>query len=240
MNLTGKSVLDVELSTEEQRGHLADLAQRRNWGLALVLVGWLHLAAFVFCYYLTIVENYHEAAGYLLVWAGELCGVWLIFRACAGRRPAAPPPGPLEILVRRVWLAYFVLAFNLGSLNTLRGHKLFEFFPAIAPLASFAFLLMAMLVNQRFFGAVLVMFGSGLLMAAHLLHAYFIFAVAWWLVLSCTGWALWRRRHRGTPRLSTGRAVRGASSPAARPSGVKTQLPGALAELGGPFIPYDP
>jgi hypothetical protein len=231
MNPTWKSVLDVELSTEEQRGQLAELARRRNWGLALVLVGWLHLAAFLFCYYLTIVQNYHEAPGYLLVWAGELCGVWLIFRACGGRRPAAPPRQPLEILVRRVWFAYFVLAFNLGSLNTLRGHRLFEFFPAIAPLASFAFLLMAMLVNRRFFGAVLVMFASGLLMAAHLLHAYLIFAVAWWLVLNCTGWTLWWRPRCGSARDRTGRPARETvSSTAGRQGGLKPIYLGQTAQ----------
>jgi hypothetical protein len=32
--------------------------------------------------------------------------------------------------------------------------------------------------------AVLVMFGCGLFMAAYLLHAYLVFAVAWWLVLN--------------------------------------------------------
>jgi hypothetical protein len=96
-----------------------------------------------------------------------------------------------------VWVAYFVLAFNLGSLNTLRGHTMFEFFPAIAPLASFAFLAMTFTVSRRFFGAVLVMFATGLLMAAFLLHAYLIFALAWWVVLNGVGLALCRGRRNG-------------------------------------------
>jgi hypothetical protein len=96
--------------------------------------------------------------------------------------------------VRRIWIAYFVLAFNLGSLNVLRGHALFEFFPAIASLASFAFIMMSVLLSGRFFAAVLVMFGSGLLMAAHLLHAFLIFALAWWLVLNTIGLILWLPR----------------------------------------------
>jgi hypothetical protein len=77
-------------------------------------------------------------------------------------------------------------------MNTLRGHHLFEFFPAIASLASFAFLVMTAVVSWRFIGAVLVMFTAGLLMAAHLLHAYLIFALAWWLVLNCIGLDLLR------------------------------------------------
>jgi hypothetical protein len=174
-----------------QHQQLVCVARERNWALALVLLAWLHLGAFSLCYYMTIVLNYHEAPGYLAVWIGELCGMWLIFRGCGGKRASEPPP--LEVFVRRVWIAYFVLAFNLGSLNTLRGHRLFEFFPAIASLASFAFLIMSVVLDRRFFGAVLVMFASGLVMAASLMHAFLIFAVAWWLVLNVIGTTLWRR-----------------------------------------------
>jgi hypothetical protein len=156
-------------------------------------VGWLHLAAFSLCYWLTIVQNYHESAGYLTIWLAEIMGMWLIFRICGGPRPADDLE-PLEIFVRRVWMAYFILAFNLGSMNTLRGHALFEFFPATASLASFAFVMMTIAVDWRFSGAVLVMFASGLLMAANLLHAYLIFAVAWWLVLNWIGLTLLLRR----------------------------------------------
>ncbi len=190
MSKTWESLLQVDLATEGQRGQFGRLAARRNWGLALLLVGWLHLAAFSFCYYLTIVRHYHESAGYLAVWIGELCGTWAVFRICGGRRPALDSPLPLELLVRRIWIAYFVLAFNLGTLNSLRGHHLFEFFPAMATLASFAFAMMTVVVSWRFFAAVLVMFGGGLLMAAHLLHAYLIFALAWGLVLNGIGLSL--------------------------------------------------
>jgi hypothetical protein len=191
-----ETLFQVDLATGDQKHQLADLARRRRWGPSLVLVGWLHLLAFSLCYYLTIVRAYHEAPGYLAVWVGELLGAWAIFRLCGGPRLAEEPAQPLERLVRRVWIAYFLLAFNLGSLNTLRGHRLFELFPAIAPLASFAFLMMTVLVDGRFFAAVLVLFAAGLLMAANLLHAYLIFALAWWLVLNGIGLALWRPRRR--------------------------------------------
>ncbi len=182
----------AELATPAQVGDLVLLARRRRWGLSLVLVGWLHLLAFSLCYYLTIARDYHEPAGYLSVWAGELLGAGLIFRLCGGRRRADEPSLPAERFVVRVWASYFLLAFNLCTMNALRGHRMFEFFPAMAPLASFAFLAMTFAVSRRFFAAVLVMFGSGLLMAASLLHAYLVFALAWWLVLNGTGLRLLR------------------------------------------------
>ncbi len=175
-----------DLSSEEHRHQLAAVARTRNWGLALILVGWLHLGAFSLCYYMTVGREYHESLGYLLVWIGEFCGMGAIFRLCGGPRLGCPPAA-LEVFVRRVWITYFVLAFNLGSLNTLRGHALFEFFPAIASLASFAFVMLSVIVDRRFFAAVLVMFASGLLMAAELRHAYLIFALAWWSVLNVLG-----------------------------------------------------
>src|SRR5438874_536549 len=117
MSKTWESLLQVELPTEGQRAHLARVARERNWGLSLVLLGWLHLLAFSFCDYLTIALDYHEPAGYLAVWVGELFGMGAVFRICGGRRPADPPRLPLELLIRRVWIAYFLLAFNLGSMN---------------------------------------------------------------------------------------------------------------------------
>jgi hypothetical protein len=178
-----------ELATPSQREQLERLGRERRWGGSLVLVGWLHLLAFSLCYYLTIVRHYHESAGYLAVWVGELLAVGLIFRLRGGPRPAGEPP-PLVRFIARVWIAYFLLAFNLGSMNTLRGHDLFELFPAMASLASFAFLVMTFAVSRWFFTTVLVMFAAGLLMAAYLLHAYLIFAVAWWAVLQGIGGVL--------------------------------------------------
>jgi hypothetical protein len=183
-----------ELSTPAQVDQLKRLARQRRWGLSLLLVGWLHLLAFSLCYYLTIVCSYLGTIGYMAIWVGEVCGMLLIFRLCGGP-PLAERPPPLARFIGRVWLAYFVLAFNMGSMNTLRGHVMFELFPAMASLASFGFLVMTFAVDRRFFLAVLVMFAAGLLEAAFLLHAYLIFALAWWLVLNgiglrlLTGWA---------------------------------------------------
>jgi hypothetical protein len=186
-----------ELSTPAQVTQLLRLARRRRWGLSLILLGWLHLVAFSVCYYLTIVKNYNDAPGYLATWGAELCGMALIFRLCGGPR-SAEPPLPLARFVVRVWATYFMLAFNLCSMNALRGHRMFELFPAMASLASFGFLAMSFVINRRFYGAVLVMFAAGLLEAANLPHAFLVFGLAWWLVLNCVGIGLfWRRRSLG-------------------------------------------
>jgi hypothetical protein len=212
MNKMLENLLQVELVTADQRRDLMRIARERNWGLALLLVGWLHLVAFSLCHYLTIVRDYHDAAGYVQIWVGELLGVWLIFRICGGSRRPGPLP-LLERFIRRVWIAYFVLAFNLGSLNTLRGHHMFEFFPAMASLAAFAFILMSVVVNWRFFGAVPIMFFSGLWMAADLPHSYLIFAVAWCVVLNGVGATLLlNRRHSGAQPGHT-RCPRAAATP---------------------------
>jgi hypothetical protein len=186
-----------ELSTPAQIDQLERLARRRRWGLSLLLVGWLHLLAFSLCYYLTVAQDYHEAAGYLVIWVSELCGAALIFRLCGG--PRVEQHVPLERFLVRVWASYFVLAFNLGTMNTLRGHRLFELFPAMASLASFAFLVLTFTVSRRFFAAVLVMFTAGLLMSVYLLHAYLIFALAWWLVLNRLGLVLLSGRRASSP-----------------------------------------
>jgi hypothetical protein len=178
-----------ELATPAQREQLARLAQQRNWGLALLLIGWLHLLAFSLCHYLSICVEYHGSAGYLAVWVSELLGVALTFRLCGGpRRPGET--APLARFLTRVWVAYFLLAFNLGTMNTLRGHHLFELFPAMASLASFAFLAMTFVIDRRFFVAVLVTFAGGLLMAAYHSHGYLVFALVWWAILNAIGLAL--------------------------------------------------
>jgi hypothetical protein len=205
-----------ELATPAQTAQLAESARERRWPLALLLVGWLHLVAFSACYYLTIVQDYHQPVGYLSIWVSEFLGMGLIFWLCTGPR-RSDRSSTLERFIVRVWAAYFVLAFNLCSMNSLRGHKMFEFFPAMASLASFAFLVMTFAVCRKFFAAVLIMFVSGLLMAAYLLHAYMIFAVAWWLVLNAIGVALWHQAPAHARPVPTGQA-RSDSPPARRTS----------------------
>jgi hypothetical protein len=204
-----------ELATPAQREQLARLAQQRNWSLSLLLTGWLHLLAFSLCYYLTIAVEYHGSAGYLTIWLSELLGVALIFRLCGGpRRPGETPP--LARFLARVWVAYFLLAFNLGTMNTLRGHHLFELFPAMASLASFAFLAMTFVIDRRFFAAVLVTFAAGLLMAAFHAHAYLVFALAWWAILNVIGLALLSARRK--PKTASGVTMHVSASSSSRSS----------------------
>lgn len=178
----------------EQRRYFAHVARQRRWDLSLILIGWLHLAAFLICYYLTTVLDYHEAPGYLAVWFTEMAAMWIIFRLCGGRRRRDLPARAVELFVRRVWITYFILAFNLASMNTLRQHAMLEFFPAFASLASFGFIMMGIAVHWRFFVAMLVMFAAGLLMAAFFWHGFLIFAIAWWIVLNGIGIAIFQSR----------------------------------------------
>jgi hypothetical protein len=182
------------LATSEQLDQLHRLARQRKWWLAFLAVGWLHLLAFLICNYLSVSEKYHSAPGYLAVWISELLCMALIVRLCAGPRCNRAALSPMARFVVRVWVAYFVLAFNLGTMNKLRGNEMFELLPAMASLASFAFLVMTFAVNRWFFGAVLVMFAAGLLMSAYLLYAYLVFAWAWWIVLNGIGICLMSRR----------------------------------------------
>ncbi len=183
------------LATADQLDELHRLARERRWGLAFIAVAWLHLLAFLLCNHMSATEHYHAAAGYLGVWVSELLCVGLIFALCAGPRRNRTSLTPLARFVIRVWVAYFVLAFNLGTMNTLRGNEMFELLPAMASLGSFAFLVMTFAVHRWFFAAVLVMFAAGLLMAAYLLHAYLVFAWAWWLVLNGIGISLvWKEK----------------------------------------------
>jgi hypothetical protein len=181
-----------ELASPEQVEQLELFARERNWDLALILVGGLHLLAFGLCHYLTV-AGYHAAPGYLVTWVMELLGVLLVVRLCEGRRASRPWP-VLAVFVARVWVSYLLLAFNLCTMNGLRGNHLFELLPAMASLASFGFLVLTFTVSRRFFLAVLVMFASGLLMAAFLMHAYLVFALGWWLVLNGMGLFLRARR----------------------------------------------
>lgn len=178
-----------ELASDADRRELLRLANRFHWGPALMLAGWLHLLAFTLCWFLTVGLDYHAAGGYLAVWAVELAGVLLIFRLCGGPWGHETLP-PLGWFVLRVWIAYLVLGLNLGTMNSLRGHAMFELFPAMASLASFAFLALAVALSRRFLAAVVVMFVCGLLMAAFHRHAYLTFGVGWWAVLNVTGWSL--------------------------------------------------
>jgi threonine/homoserine/homoserine lactone efflux protein len=70
---------------------------------------------------------------------------------------------------------------------------------------------MTLVLSWRFFGAVVVMYVSGLFMAAFLLHSYLIFAVVWWLVLNWIGLTLWRSGPRR--RISSQQATLRISQP---------------------------
>lgn len=193
-----KEVLPVEWVPARERermvSQLEATAAGRNWGVALVVAGWVHLGVFMLCHYLSSVWDYHHRAVFVALWVGELAAVAAVFRLCGGRRGAEPAVSALERVVRRIWGAYLILAINVTVLNGTAGHARFVLLPAIASLASFSFIMMTVLVTWRFFGPVLVMFASGLVMVHNPQYAYLVFGVAWWIVLERAGMVLWQKR----------------------------------------------
>lgn len=177
-------------------GPVADLdfvASRDRWGLALMAVGWVHLAVFLVCHLLHVSGDRREIH-YVLAWGLELLGVILVLRAIAGRGWYRSTP--LAGLIARVWITFLILSFNLASLNNLTGMDQLWFKPPLSTLSSFGFMTMAYLLGWRFFIPAVQMYFTGLLMALHPDHCYLIYALSWWVALQGIGLILERRRQR--------------------------------------------
>lgn len=177
-------------------GPLADLdfvASRDRWGLALMAVGWVHLAVILVCHLLHISGDHHEIH-YVLAWGLELFGVVLVLRLIAG--PGWFRSTPLAGLIARVWITFLILSFNLASLNNLTGMDQLWFKPPLSTLSSFGFMTMAYLLGWRYFILAVQMYFTGLLMALNPDQSYLIYALSWWVALQGIGLILERRRQR--------------------------------------------
>jgi hypothetical protein len=172
---------------------LDKVAARDRWGLALVAVGWVHLAFFLVCQRMHSLGDrtgYH----YVLLWGTELLTVIGTIRQIAG--PEWYRSTPLAGIIVRVWATFLILSFNLASLNVLTGlhHEWFK--PVLCTLSTFGFATMAYLINVRFFIPAVWMYFTGLLMVSFLDQSYWIYGVSWCAVLQGVGWTLERRRAR--------------------------------------------
>ncbi|MEO6810078.1 MAG: hypothetical protein ABI353_13270 [Isosphaeraceae bacterium] len=185
-----------EVRTDWLAGPVADLdfvASRDRWGLALMAVGWVHLAVFLVCHLLHVSGDRHEIH-YVLAWGLELFGVILVLRVIAGRGWYRSTP--LAGLIARVWITFLILSFNLASLNNLTGMDQLWFKPPLSTLSSFGFMTMAYLLGWRYFIPAVQMYFTGLLMALNPDHCYLIYALSWWVALQAIGLILERRRQR--------------------------------------------
>ncbi len=173
---------------------VADLdrvAARNRWGRSLMLIGWVHLAAFGWCQAMDYLV--YPNGLYVATWGVEFFLVLAVMRWVSGRDWYRSTP--LSGTIARVWGTFLILSFNLISLNNFTGIETLAWFkPALATLSSFGFMVMAYLVSGWFFLPAVQMYFTGLLMVNHPFHAFLIYGVSWWAVLQVIGVILERRR----------------------------------------------
>jgi hypothetical protein len=175
---------------------LGRVAVRDRWGLALIAVGWLHLAVFLACQ-LLVWKDLLGGGPYLALWILELWGLFLIFRRVVGRGWVHRTP--LAGVVLRIWVTFLILAFNAMALNSLTGWSLVWFKPVWATLSSFGFAAMAWLLNPWFLLLAVQMYVTGLLMALDNANGYLVYAFSWWAALQAIGLVLELRRAASPP-----------------------------------------
>ncbi len=169
---------------------LGRVAVRDRWGLALVAVGWFHLAVFLVCQIL-FWKGDRSPAHFLPLWAVDLAAAVLILKRSLGSRSGHQARGLLAV-VARVWVTYFILCFTSVSVNKLTGmdHEWFKI--SWASLATFGFAMMAWLFHLGFLIPAVQMSLTGLLIARFPSEAYWIFGLSWCLALNGLGLILER------------------------------------------------
>jgi hypothetical protein len=193
MELSTSPAVDLRAWKAAAVADLDRVAARHRWGLALIAVGWIHLAAFLLCESMYARGILRESY-YLAVWALEFAAALGAIRAIAG--PGWHRSTPLAGVIAKVWATFLILSFNLASLNTLSGFEHDWFKPPLATLSTFGFMTMAYLVHRGFFIPAVHMYFTGLIMVGQTAHAYLIYAVSWWAALQGIGLVLECRRLR--------------------------------------------
>ena len=197
-------------------GLAADIAEldrvalRDRWGLALVLVGWIHLGVFLTCQFLYGRGDRAESH-FLPLWGLDLAGSILIFRRFFVGRSQQPAPALLG-LVTRIWVTFLILTFSSASLNSLVGFET-DWFKAIwGTLSTFGFATMAWIFHLKFLIPAVQMSLTALLIARYPAFAYGIYGLSWCIALNSVGLTLERRRAAslnpsGRGSVTVGRAV---------------------------------
>lgn len=172
---------------------LERVALRDRWGLALMILGWVHLAIFLTCQILfTIGDRYHTH--YVGLWGLEFFINLGVIRRVAG--PGWVRASPLGGVIVRVWATFLILSFNVASLNSLTGFSIDWFKPVWATLSSFGFATTAYLVSTWYFVPAVQMYFTGLSMVAFPEWQYLIYGVSWWATFQGIGLTLESRRGR--------------------------------------------
>ncbi len=171
---------------------LARVASRDRWGLALIGIGWVHLAVFLACHALYARGDRSESH-FLPLWGLDLSLAVAIFRRSIGGRSRRPAPPMLGVVVR-IWATFLILCFSTASLNQLVGFETDWFKAVWGTLATFGFATMAWLLHPGFLIAAVQMSLTALLIARNPDESYLIYGLSWCLALNGVGLALERRR----------------------------------------------
>ncbi|MDR3635048.1 MAG: hypothetical protein P4L84_14685 [Isosphaeraceae bacterium] len=172
---------------------LERVALRDRWGLGLIVVGWSHLAFFLLEQGLFSAQLVSRPL-FVALWAAELFVNIFLFGRVVGKGWSRSTP--LAGIMVRLWATFLILSFNVASLNTMTGWALDWFKPVWATLSTFGFMMMAYLINPRYFFLAVQMYFTGLLMALFPAWNYLIYGVSWWAALEGVGLILERRRGR--------------------------------------------
>ena len=202
----GMDNMDEDETGQPPTGLAADVAEiarvavRDRWGLALMVVGWIHLAVFLVCFAL-IAQGDRTEIHFLALWALELVVVIAVYRRTIGDRSRGPAPAML-ILAVRVWITFLILSLNVASLNSLMGLENDWFKPVWGTLSTFGFATMAWVFHLGFLIPAVQMSLTALLIARFPDYAYAIYGVSWWLALHGVGLTLERKRAADEARSS--------------------------------------
>lgn len=172
---------------------LERVAVRDRWGLALMILGWIHLAVFLTCQVL-YTSGDRRNVHFLGLWGLEfLANLWVL-RRVAG--PGWYRASPLGGVLVRIWATFLILSFNVATLNSLTGFSIEWFKPVWATLSTFGFAATAYLVNVWYFVPAVQMYFTGLSMTVLPQWQYLIYGVSWWASFQGIGLVLEARRNR--------------------------------------------
>ena len=172
---------------------LGRVVARDRWGRALMILGWVHLGFFGVC------QALHDPSievdlRIVLLWVLEVATIAGVLRMILGRRWMRATP--LATVVVRVWITFFILAFNVATINNLTGWDLDWFKYAWATLSTFGFATMAWVIHPWFLVPAVQMYVTDLLMVRHPTWIYAIYGASWWAALQGIGLTLESRRAR--------------------------------------------
>jgi hypothetical protein len=173
---------------------LKRVAARDRWGLALMAVGWVHLAFFLVNQLLFSWDDPSDAH-FVGLWVLEVAAVVGTIRLVAG--PGWHRATPLAGIIVRVWATFLILSFSVATLNSLSGGTIDWFKLAWCTLSSFGFATMAWLLSVWFLVPAFQMYFTGLLTVTHPGLSYLIHGASWCLALQAIGLVLELRRARG-------------------------------------------